>query len=59
MAEIQDVTDGKVYCENCGTIHHQKFAIIDGNREWCVLCALVNDLIEPEEADVLLEETEE
>jgi len=55
MVEIREVKeDGKVYCENCGTLHHQEWAVVDGHQEWCVLCAEVNGLIEPEEADRLL-----
>ena len=58
MSEVREVYDGKVYCENCGTVHLQKYAIHDEDLEWCVWCAELQDLIEPEQADLLIEETE-
>lgn len=57
MIEIREGREnGKVYCEHCGTLHHQKWYVIDGYLEWCVFCAETNGLIEPEEADELLKD---
>lgn len=58
MVEIKDVTDGKVYCENCGTVHHQISAVVNGHEEYCVWCAEWLGLVEPEKADELIESTE-